>query len=99
MRNFETSYPTNGSSALKPETARQARGAIIEFPGSRTDVRASADQRASRIPAHARPEYAARRKFIEDLKGDPFDQLDAKSEALLGALFTGVATLFVILGM
>ena len=95
MGNFETRYPTNGSSALKPDQGNRTCGRIIEFPCAQ----ARSMRSASHSPAHAKSGYAARKRLLDDLKGDPFEQLDAKSEALLGMLFAGVATLFVVLGM
>ena len=90
MRDFETRYPINGSSALEPTRVRsQANGVIIAFPGAVSDAEESRSARRAR-------RAAARRA---DLMGQPFEQLDRKSEILLGVLFTSVAALFVFLGM
>ena len=90
MRNFETRYPINGSSALESARVRsQANGVIIAFPGAVSDAEESRSARRAR-------RAAARRA---DLMGQPFEQLDRKSEILLGVLFTSVAALFVFLGM
>lgn len=90
MRNFETQYPTNGSSALEPTRVRsQANGVIIAFPGAASDAGESREARRARRAAAMRA----------DLMGQPFEQLDRKSEILLGVLFTSVAALFVFLGM
>lgn len=88
MRNFETTYPTNGSSALEPERIRSQRSAVIvAFPGPVSDREGAAE-----------PHRARREARRADLLGSPFPQLDRKTEALLGLLFTGVAALFVFLG-
>lgn len=65
MKNFETRYPVNGSSALRPEydDANSARRAyIIAFPGVKTHQ----DEETS-SPSHHRPQHAASQATVQSI--------------------------------
>lgn len=90
MMNYGTEYRVEGTSALNAAHASARNScAIIPFPQKRESP--AMDRVCAQSSADA--QHAA---HYDDAM---FSQLDRKSEALLGALFTSVATLIVLLGL